>query len=320
MHEHFRIISAVINLILGTIIAFTMQQGYRTFRFPYLRHLLNHILLFNGCIFLLLAGKYFELNLMVSWTQKQIGHYQDTAIITALLLFGGMIFQLHKISRSFRPDEKLPVYRWFLLVGLTVTLTTFPIRHFFLKGLYPEWLETVFGMGVGCLLITEIALQIGMIRYGRKKGENAKLSLSLGWLFLSRYFFITSLFLIIGLFSGWTIPDFIAPYAAFFILIYLNAVPFIWLKRIFTPYATSLGNLIDKGDTMEAFFRKNNISKREQEIIRLLLDGKSNKQIEETLFISYHTVKNHLYNIYKKLRIKNRYELVHQVTRFQHQR
>ena len=43
----------------------------------------------------------------------------------------------------------------------------------------------------------------------------------------------------------------------------------------------------------------------------------SNKEIEDLLFISYNTVKNHIYNLYRKLGIKSRHELWHFVTRHQ---
>ncbi len=55
---------------------------------------------------------------------------------------------------------------------------------------------------------------------------------------------------------------------------------------------------------------KYNISKREKEIIQLILKGKSNKEIEDILFISLATVKNHIYKIYKKMGIKSRMELI----------
>jgi len=52
------------------------------------------------------------------------------------------------------------------------------------------------------------------------------------------------------------------------------------------------------------------ISEREAEIIRLLASGKSYREIEEALFISIKTVKSHVYNIYKKLRINSRWQLL----------
>jgi DNA-binding NarL/FixJ family response regulator len=79
----------------------------------------------------------------------------------------------------------------------------------------------------------------------------------------------------------------------------------------------TLSKFVDYTSILEPIFDKYNITKREQEILRLIIDGKNNKQIEETLFISYHTVKNHVYNLYQKLGVKNRYELIHFITRTQ---
>ena len=49
-----------------------------------------------------------------------------------------------------------------------------------------------------------------------------------------------------------------------------------------------------------------NLSPREQEVVSLIAKGMSNKEIASKLFISEHTVKNHIYNIYKKLGISDR--------------
>jgi len=48
------------------------------------------------------------------------------------------------------------------------------------------------------------------------------------------------------------------------------------------------------------------LSKREQEVLRLIVQGLNNKQIASKLFISEHTVKNHITNIFSKLNIKDR--------------
>ncbi len=69
-------------------------------------------------------------------------------------------------------------------------------------------------------------------------------------------------------------------------------------------------NSIPPGTTIEQLIRDEIITEREKEIITLILQGKSNKDIEDELFISLGTVKNHLYNIYKKLNVKSRTQLV----------
>jgi RNA polymerase sigma factor (sigma-70 family) len=53
------------------------------------------------------------------------------------------------------------------------------------------------------------------------------------------------------------------------------------------------------------------LTKREMEILNLIGAGKSNKEIAEELFISYKTVKNHVYNLFAKLRIHARAEAIH---------
>lgn len=66
----------------------------------------------------------------------------------------------------------------------------------------------------------------------------------------------------------------------------------------------------DKGKIYKEYLDQYNITERELEIIDLIVGGYSNQRIGEALFISPNTVKNHIYNIYKKTGIKNRYELI----------
>jgi DNA-binding CsgD family transcriptional regulator len=52
------------------------------------------------------------------------------------------------------------------------------------------------------------------------------------------------------------------------------------------------------------------LSKREQDVVRLLLEGKSNKLIAQALNITERTVEFHLKNIYAKQQVNSRMELV----------
>jgi DNA-binding NarL/FixJ family response regulator len=53
------------------------------------------------------------------------------------------------------------------------------------------------------------------------------------------------------------------------------------------------------------------LTDREMEILQLLDEGQSNKQIAQALHISLHTVKNHVHRILEKLQVNNRREAVH---------
>jgi len=48
------------------------------------------------------------------------------------------------------------------------------------------------------------------------------------------------------------------------------------------------------------------LSNTELNILKLVSEGKTNQEIADNYFISVHTVKKHLSNIYKKLNIKSR--------------
>lgn len=52
------------------------------------------------------------------------------------------------------------------------------------------------------------------------------------------------------------------------------------------------------------------LSKQESNIKKLILEGKTNKEIANELFISISTVKTHITNIYSKLKVSSRQELV----------
>ncbi len=66
-----------------------------------------------------------------------------------------------------------------------------------------------------------------------------------------------------------------------------------------------------KNNTLSDYFReKYKITEREETIIGCIIEGLSNSQISSRLFISGKTVENHLSNIYSKLNVKNRVQLV----------
>lgn len=55
---------------------------------------------------------------------------------------------------------------------------------------------------------------------------------------------------------------------------------------------------------------ENPLTKREREVLRLLCEGDSYRRIAEQLFVSGHTVRSHIKNIYEKLHVHSRAEAV----------
>lgn len=91
----------------------------------------------------------------------------------------------------------------------------------------------------------------------------------------------------------------------FLIFLAIVAIAFAFHRKLMERQRRTLR----KENMKVEFCRAHKITDRELEIIELIIQGKTNKEIEETLFISVGTVKNHIYNIFKKLDIKNRTQL-----------
>lgn len=80
-------------------------------------------------------------------------------------------------------------------------------------------------------------------------------------------------------------------------------------------------NAKNKGkEAFDLFCQHYNISQREKDVIELICAGKSNKEIEDELFISLQTVKDHTHRIYQKTGVKNRIQLSNLVRDFNEKR
>lgn len=63
-------------------------------------------------------------------------------------------------------------------------------------------------------------------------------------------------------------------------------------------------------DEKHGVVEKYNFTEREKEVVKLVLQGLTNMEISNTLFISESTVKKHLNNVFNKLQIKSRTQLM----------
>ena len=63
-------------------------------------------------------------------------------------------------------------------------------------------------------------------------------------------------------------------------------------------------------ERFEKFSIRHDFSVREKEVLKLILEERTNSEIAETLFITENTVKFHVRNIIKKAGCRNRRELI----------
>lgn len=91
------------------------------------------------------------------------------------------------------------------------------------------------------------------------------------------------------------------PYALFGIFV----ISYFLHYSLLTPMAMD--------DLSQAFLSRYGITDREREIILKVIEGKSNADIASELFISLATVKTHLHNIYTKIGVESRFDLLARV-------
>ena len=85
------------------------------------------------------------------------------------------------------------------------------------------------------------------------------------------------------------------------------------IGALFAPHlALKLGQLKDAASAVSSGIRlkdAHGLTSREAEVVSLVVDGLSDEEIAEKLFISDSTVKKHLYNAYAKIGVSNRLQL-----------
>ena len=63
---------------------------------------------------------------------------------------------------------------------------------------------------------------------------------------------------------------------------------------------------MSENDAVRQISVKYKLGTQEEKVLNLLIQGKSNQEIAETLYVSVNTIRNHVANIYKKTGMKKK--------------
>lgn len=116
-------------------------------------------------------------------------------------------------------------------------------------------------------------------------------------------------------YSRWQTDDVTTRWLTFFCLLFFGA-GVVLARKLFVKKEIIVQQEIKevpaetRGPVDEDNIKKTGISKRELEILQLIDEGLSNQQIAEKLFVSEHTVKKHVSNLFFKLDVQRRTEAV----------
>lgn len=102
------------------------------------------------------------------------------------------------------------------------------------------------------------------------------------------------------------------------LLLITNGLTVIYMyKKDFTPLflekSTGAKTTMSEEDRINLIAEKHRLTERERDVMALAYQGLTNPDIADKLFISKHTVKRHMHNIFEKLDVSTRAELIHLV-------
>jgi DNA-binding NarL/FixJ family response regulator len=84
----------------------------------------------------------------------------------------------------------------------------------------------------------------------------------------------------------------------------------LWIERKLMARFFDEEAVADPGEEDQHLRTKEGLTPREQEVLRVLTTGSTNKEIGEALFISEKTVKTHLNSIFRKLNVTHRLQAI----------
>lgn len=305
--RHLIISLHIINLFIGLIVLSYVMQRHRMNRSPLLRRLMQFILLFNVFVLIDFISKYIYTNILEfdynPWLKVSWGMVIRHPL--SFIIGAGMVYSFMGLALLIQ-DKTLPrlLQRLFfsgvllILMCYAVGITLYIHSTSYTLFRFSDQLST----RIGIALIYGILFFLFWKSKNLKDAQQKKAVRVFGILYLFGFSLPIAVF-VFRIVGGWAIIA--------FCLILINGIPFIWLKYFWSFYEKKGFPLVEDQTALNKMFKEYSISRREQDIIAHILQGKSNKEIENQLFISRNTVRNHLYSIYQKFGVKSRGQLVH---------
>lgn len=311
--QHLRILIYLISFACGISLISSLIHLYPKYPKAYLKKYLIHVITLNVLAVLSMFYRYlnlFSASPTMPFTDIQIFLYSVIFSFGILVTFLNLITFL-MVLLELLEWKKNWIFSIILLLGSIIVILAL------IQGLYAIFTRRDVDVLMENLITLDIAASAVILLsalspwiFVRILRNHKKRTLIVG--FLALYGFSYGVMLTTALFKESIYSIFYFSSGICFLM--LNLLPLIFLKRVLDKVEIQeIRNV--SGREYDHIYAKYGITNREKEIIQLIFSGKSNKEIGEILYISVKTVKYHVYNIYRKLKIKNRIELINMIKR-----
>jgi DNA-binding CsgD family transcriptional regulator len=233
---------------------------------------------------------------------KKVIYFFVSGTITIIYLF-----------LEFLVYQRIRLWKWIASISVLMTYVILVFSPFFeiAETRTPLWAYYVYN---ALLFAQFLWIYVRVVIHRKQVGDKnmvrmANLFLVVGPLGMLYYYFLESMGRFINKSS--TPMEYTFPFPVLFI--FMNIAMIIYGFTRFTVKTVVLSGIKFNQPKLQ---EKYQLSARELEIIRYLCDGLSNRETGEKLYISELTVKTHVRNVYRKMEVKNRLELLDIVFRF----
>lgn len=308
---HTQILLMVMALALGAgSIAVTWRYLW-LYRLDFIRYLIVFLVALNLAAVAGILFNYYGENLKTAFS-AEIYRTVDTAYrlvadVLLLAIGGSLVLMLRALVDETPSRRYLTVLAcaWAVIFAANIATAVFPVD----AGPVPStvWPNIVLDQLVQYLVLFECIRAFrrtsGLPDHGRRYWTRLLLSV----------FGVVWLAIIVLAFLMFTDQSESRLYNLLSAVVYVifNALPLAFLglflrQALGSPAPASSG----PSDRVEALFDRYGVSKREREIVDLIHKGYSNKKIADELHISVSTVKDHNHNVFRKLDVGSRTQLI----------
>jgi|GEM_PF-5744221 len=301
--------AAVVSLVLA-------HRLYKTYRFSYLRNFVYFLIFMNAFGFLKIVGRFFLYVMLADAAGvPQVFSRIDAAV--TFIAYPFLVVSTYFFYATLSSWVKQPVTRRFNLSFSAVELTVLVLVFLEMYQLihapsgHPVFAMMMFVFIASCGFFEFL----GVWQLFRYRGAVDSAQQHFIGQMASYYLVVFIVFYVLKL--GFWGP-FVSRIAYPLMYCSMHLYPLYRLQLFLKEFVVQQSLLPLDEAWLEELFTAHRITPREQEIVRLLLQGRSNAQIESTLFISIRTVRNHVHSIYKKMGVQNRLEMTHRFQNGQH--
>ena len=304
--EHILVFAFLTIFLCGSWVVFATWRQYKATGILVYRSLFQYVISFDLLVFGFFVARYAQTNLVgdnpfnfspAIWVGTSVGVLVlETSVTWTILRLAWNLKQ-----KTFPRILTLSFLAAIILIGISYVIG---ITVMFQSG-SPMWivvthqaLSVFMTLGFGYAFIGLIA--------GRHPNLNDKQRRSarcFGWLLLGGFLIVP---------VSLVLPKSIYLVGFAIGLLWACFTPLLWLRLYSGSYRQPVTPEV-ASSAAAALAKRYGITQREQEVMALLVEGKSNKEIEDLLCISFSTVKNHVYNLYRKVEVNSRAQLIHLV-------